>query len=363
MERTHMERALALARRALGSASPNPAVGALVVKDGEVVGEGWTQPPGQAHAEPMALGQAGARSHGATLFVTLEPCSHFGRTAPCTQAIIDAGIAEVRVSTLDPNPLVDGAGISRLREAGIRTDVGEREEDARRLMEAYLKFIETGLPFVTAKFAMSLDGKIATRAGDSKWITGEEARRYVHELRAASDAVMAGINTVLADDPQLTARDGDGKPLSRQPLRVIVDSKGRICPDARLLSEPGTTLVVTAGVDDDTERRLSQTGAHVQSLPARGGSVDLPELLRALGAREITSVLVEGGGTLLGSLFDGRMVDKVVAFIAPTIVGGAEAPTPVAGVGIERMAEARRLSCVEVRQFGSDTAVIGYCEV
>ena len=359
---SYMDRALALARRAAGSASPNPAVGAVAVRDGEVVGEGWTQPAGSAHAEVMALARAGAKAAGAVLYTTLEPCNHAGRTPPCTQAIIDAGIAEVHSATMDPNPLVNGGGLARLAEAGITTQVGEGEDAARRLMEAYFKHITTGLPFVTAKFAMSLDGKIATRTGDSRWITGEEARRYVHELRAASDAVMAGINTVLADDPQLTARDGDGKPLSRQPLRVIVDSKGRICPDARLLSEPGATLVVTAGIDGDTERRLSRTGAQVQSLPARDGSVDLPELLRALGGREITSVLVEGGGTLLGSLFDGRMVDKVVAFIAPTILGGAEAPTPVAGVGIGRMAEARRLSCVEVRQFGPDTAVIGYCE-
>ena len=359
---SYMDRALELARRAASSASPNPAVGAVAVRGDEVVGEGWTQPAGSAHAEVMALADAGAKAAGAVLYTTLEPCNYTGRTPPCTQAIIDAGVAEVHSATMDPNPLVNGGGLARLAEAGIATQVGEGEDAARRLMEAYFKHITTGLPFVTAKFAMSLDGKIATRAGDSKWITGEEARRYVHELRAASDAVMAGINTVLADDPQLTARDGDGKPLSRQPLRVIVDSRGRICPDARVLSEPGTTLVVTAGVDSDTERRLSQTGAQVQSLPARDGSVDLPELLRALGAREITSVLVEGGGTLLGSLFDGRMVDKVVAFIAPTIVGGAEAPTPVAGVGIERMAEARRLSCVEVRQFGPDTAIIGYCE-
>ena len=359
---THMERALTLARRALGSASPNPAVGALVVKDGEVVGEGWTQPPGQAHAEPMALSQAGARSHGATLFVTLEPCNHFGRTAPCTQAIIDAGIAEVRMSTLDPNPLVNGAGISRLREAGIRTVVGEREEHARRLMETYLKFVGTGLPFVTAKFAMSLDGKIATRADESRWITGQESRRYAHELRAASSAVMVGVNTVLADDPQLTARDGQGVALGHQPLRVVVDSAARTPADARLLSEPGRTLIAVSRADDAASRRLADKGAEVESIPADDGFVDLPGLLEALAGRDVSSVLVEGGGTLLGSLFDGGLIDKYVAFVAPTIIGGVAAPGPIGGQGVKRIADAQSLQRVTVEQLGRDVLVVGYPE-
>ena len=359
---TYMERALSLARRAVGSTSPNPAVGAVVVKDGAVIGEGWTQPRGEAHAEVMALQQAGPDASAATLYTTLEPCNHFGKTPPCTQAIIEAGIAEVHAAVLDPNPLVNGSGLSHLKETGVKTHVGEGEEQARELMEAYMKFITTGLPFVTAKFAMSLDGKIATRTGDSRWITGEEARRYVHQLRSASDAIMVGINTVLADDPHLTARDEHGNPHSRQPLRVLVDSRGSLPRGARLLAEPGHTLVAVAGADEAARRRLAKTGAEVHSVPADDGSVDLPGLVRVLGRRDITSVLVEGGGTLLGSLFDHGLADKVVAFIAPTILGGKTAPSPVAGVGIEALADAKALSRVKVIQFGMDTAISGYCE-
>ncbi|MCH7745516.1 MAG: bifunctional diaminohydroxyphosphoribosylaminopyrimidine deaminase/5-amino-6-(5-phosphoribosylamino)uracil reductase RibD [Chloroflexi bacterium] len=359
---THMERALSLARHALGLVSPNPAVGAVIVKDGTVVGEGWTQPPGQAHAEVMALRQAGDKAKGATMYVTLEPCNHFGRTPPCTQAIIDAGISEVRAAVTDPNPLVSGRGLSRLNEAGIVTHVGECENEARELIEAYAKFITTGLPFVIAKFATSLDGKIATHTGDSRWITGEEARGYAHRIRAESDAVMAGINTVLADDPQLTARDESGKPLDRQPLRVIVDSKGRLPLESKLLTEPGQTLIAVANADETACHNLKQAGADVERVPAEGGSVDLTALMKALGQREITSVLVEGGGILLGALFDLGLIDKVVAFVAPTIIGGKAAPSPVAGAGAAKMADVTRLSRVKTKQFGEDVAIIGYCE-
>ena len=359
---THMDRALELARMALDSASPNPAVGALVVKDGVVVGEGWTQPPGQSHAEPMAISQAGTRSRGAMLFVTLEPCNYFGRTSPCTETIIDAGIAEVHVSTLDPNPMVNGTGISRLREAGIRTNVGEYEEHSRHLMKAYLKFVEIGLPFVTAKFAMSLDGKIATHSGASRWITGEESRRYAHRLREQSSAVMVGINTVLVDNPQLTARDSQGIALDRQPLRVIVDSTARTPADARLLSEPGRTLIAISQVNKVASRRLADLGVEVEAVPASDGSVDLCRLLEALAGREVSSVLVEGGGTLLGSLCDKGLIDKYVAFIAPTIIGSVEAPSPIGGRGIEDIKEALRLQHVTIQQMGKDVMIAGYSE-
>jgi diaminohydroxyphosphoribosylaminopyrimidine deaminase/5-amino-6-(5-phosphoribosylamino)uracil reductase len=357
----HMDRALSLARRALGSVSPNPAVGAVIVRDGVVVGEGWTQPPGQAHAEAVALRQAGEKAAGAVLYTTLEPCCYQGRTPPCVRAIVDAGVSEVRAAMMDPNPQVSGNGLSQLDEAGIKTLVGEGEEEARKLMEAYLKFITTGLPFVTAKFAMSLDGRIATRAGDSKWITGVAARRYGHGLRATSDAIMAGINTIAADDPQLTARDDSGRPLERQPLRVVVDSRGRLSEDARLLLEPGRTLVAVADVDSSTRGRLEGAGAEVEHVPAGDGSVDLAELVRRLGAeRDITSLLVEGGGALMGSLFDRGLVDKVVAIVAPTIIGGRGAVSPVGGVGVETMADALRLERVEVLRFGGDLAIVGY---
>ena len=359
---SHMERALSLARRAVGSVSPNPAVGAVVVKDGLVVGEGWTQPPGRAHAELVALRQAGTAAAGAALYTTLEPCNHHGKTPPCTQAIIDAGVAEVHAAMVDPNPLASGDGLSRLKEAGIRTVVGEGEEEVRTVVEAYIKFITTGLPFVTAKFAMSLDGKIATRTGASRWITGEQARRYAHHLRANCDAVMAGINTIVADDPRLTARDDNGVALDRQPLRVVVDGRGRTPLSAKLLAEPGRTLVAVARVDRSVQGRLTRAGAEVEKVPSKDDLVDLAELLRRLGReRSVTSLLVEGGRTLLGSLFDQHLVDKVVAFLAPTIIGGEGAPSAVGGVGVERMADAVRLERVEVLRFGSDTAVIGYC--
>ena len=243
---SHMQRAIELARSAAGMVSPNPAVGAVVVSGGEIVAEGHTQPPGGPHAEVEALRRAGSRAAGAVLYTTLEPHAHHGRTPPCTQAIIDAGIAEVHSAVTDPNPRVNGAGFARLREAGITVHVGECAEHAQVLIEAYAKHVVTGLPFVTAKFASSLDGKIATATGDSRWITSVDARAYAHELRAASDAVMVGIGTALADDPQLTARDTHGRPLPRQPTRVVVDSTGRLPPTARMLAEPGETVVAVA---------------------------------------------------------------------------------------------------------------------
>jgi diaminohydroxyphosphoribosylaminopyrimidine deaminase/5-amino-6-(5-phosphoribosylamino)uracil reductase len=226
----YMERALSLARMAVGNTSPNPAVGAVIVKDELIVGEGYTQPPGSDHAEIVALKQAGDSGKGATMYVTLEPCCFTGRTPPCTEAIIERGIAEVHIATLDPNPKVAGGGRDELKDAGVGVVVGERAEEARELNEAYFKYITTGQPFVTVKFAVSLDGKIATWSGDSHWISCEESRKFIHGLRRASDAVMIGVNTVILDDPRLTARD---KPQEKYPLRVIVDSKLRTPPTAR----------------------------------------------------------------------------------------------------------------------------------
>ena len=358
----HMQRAIELARRAVGSVSPNPAVGAVVVRDGEVVGEGHTQPPGGPHAEIEALRRAGDRAAGAVLYTTLEPCAHHGRTPPCTRAIIDAEIVEVRSAVTDPNPRVNGAGFEQLREAGIAVRVGECEEQAREIIEAYAKHVVTHLPFVTAKFATSLDGKIATATGDSRWITGEEARAYAHRLRAASDGIMVGIGTALADDPQLTARDARGSPLPRQPTRVVLDSGGRLPPSARMLAEPGETIVAVADAPDARCHALEQSGARVVRAPSPGGDVNLSALLAELGRGDTTSVLVEGGGEVLGSLFDAGLVDKVVAFVAPTIIGGAGAPSPVAGAGVQRIADASRLTRVRTLRLGRDLAIVGYCE-
>ena len=351
-----MQRALELGWGALGTTSPNPAVGCVIVRGGEVVGEGWTHPPGQQHAEAAALAQAGEQARGATLYTTLEPCNHYGRTPPCSEAIIAAGVVEVRIAVEDPNPNVAGGGIARLNEAGKRTEVGECAAEAARLIEAFAKHSRSGMPFVTAKYAMSLDGKIAARSGDSKWISGEESREFAHLLRAQSDAIMVGINTVLADDPQLTARDADGNANERQPLRVVLDSHGRMPQDALMLSAPGDTVVVVA---DDFEGPECD-GAETVRVPEGRGGVDLRVLLEGLGARDITSVLVEGGGATIGALFDLKLVDKVVAFVAPVIIGGNEAISPVGGVGITEMEEALRLRDVEMKRFGEDVAVIGY---
>lgn len=361
----YMEHALSLARLALGSSSPNPAVGAVIARDGVVIGEGYTQPPGSAHAEVVALKVAGERSRGATMYVTLEPCCHFGRTPPCTQAIIKAGISEVHIATLDPNPLVSGRGKAALDAAGIITRLGEHGEEASELNEAYIKFITTGLPFITAKFAMSLDGKTATRKGDSRWISGQDSREYVHQLRHATDAIMVGVNTVLADNPRLTARvrlkrGGEIK----NPTRVIVDSRARTPPAAQVFNQPGKIIVATTPLaPTDRIEKLKGAGAEVLALPSvshDGGLVDLGELLKELGRREITSVLVEGGGTLLGSLFEGGMVDKVIAFIAPVIIGGAEAKLAVAGKGAERITQALRLTNVKIELIGEDVMIAGY---
>jgi diaminohydroxyphosphoribosylaminopyrimidine deaminase/5-amino-6-(5-phosphoribosylamino)uracil reductase len=357
-----MSHALELARRAEGRVSPNPPVGAVLVRDGEVIGRGYTQPPGRSHAEVLALREAGEAARGAALYTTLEPCSHHGRTPPCTDAIIEAGVAEVHAAVLDPNPNVRGGGLAILAEAGVSTRVGEGEAKARLLLEAYVKYVTTGTPFVTAKFAMSLDGKIATRIGDSKWISGEKARRRVHRLRAASDAVMVGIGTVLADDPRLTARDKKGVPLERQPLRVVVDTRGRMPVDAPMLGEPGRTLVAVGDLGEPGAATLRDAGAEVVSLPGDGPSVDLAALMDALASEHgVTSMLVEGGATLLGSLFDLGLVDKVIAFVSPVIVGGQTAPTPVAGAGFERMADTLRLERVRWDRYGRDMAITGYC--
>ena len=358
-----MECALSLAGLALGYTSPNPAVGAVVVRDGVVVGLGHTQPLGSVHAEIMALRQAGSRAKGATMYVTLEPCCHHGRTPPCTQAIIDAGIAEVHMALIDPNPLVSGKGLKMLEKAEIKTFVGQCEEGVQEINEGYIKFITTGMPFVIAKFAMSLDGKIATQNGDSKWISGEESRKFVYYLRHIVDAVMVGANTVVADDPQLSARgcSGKGGKTKLQPLRVIVDGKGRTPLSARIFEEPGKTLVAVAKpLNAKAAEGFRKTGAEIVELPAEKDVIDLGELLRLLGKREVTSVLVEGGSGLFGSLFDRGLVDKVLAFISPIVIGGDGAKSAVGGNGVNTVAEALRLNRVKIIEFGDDILISGY---
>lgn len=359
----YMWQALSLARLALGQVSPNPAVGAVVVRDGEVVGQGFTHPPGSAHAEVMALRQAGGLARGAIMYISLEPCGHFGRTPPCTQAIIQAGVREVHMAMLDPNPLVFGRGRKALEEAGIKTFVGEHEAEAREINEAYLKFVKSELPFVIFKYAMSLDGKIATRTGNSKWISGTEARAYAHCLRACVDAIMVGAGTVLADDPRLTCRLGSGRGGTphRQPLRIIIDGRGRVPVSSRVFNEPGATLLVTEyALPPEKEARLCAKGAHILTLPSPNGGVDVSQLMRRLGEQGITSVLVEGGGVLFGSLLDVGMVDKVMVFVSPLLIGGAEARIAIAGRGIDRLTEATYLEKVKMAPLGQDIMFTGY---
>jgi diaminohydroxyphosphoribosylaminopyrimidine deaminase/5-amino-6-(5-phosphoribosylamino)uracil reductase len=357
-----MERALSMAKLALVHASPNPAVGAVIVKDDVIVGEGYTQPPGSSHAEVVAIQQAGEKARGATVYVTLEPCCHYGHTPPCTKAIIEAGIAEVHLSIVDPSLKVCGRGRDELEAAGIKTVVGEHEEAARELNEAYIKFTCTGLPFVLAKFAMSLDGKIATKTGDSKWISGEQSRRYVHTVRSQIDAIMVGVDTIVKDDPQLTARAGlDGGQLEKQPLRVVVDSTARTPLSARVLQLPGKTLIaVTKEADSARRRALAEAGAEMLELPSKGRLVDLQELLNVLGKRQIISLMVEGGAAVFGSLFEQGLVDKVLAFIAPIIIGGEQAKNPVEGKGVEKLSQATNLIHPRMESVGTDILISGY---
>ncbi|HYM16380.1 MAG TPA: bifunctional diaminohydroxyphosphoribosylaminopyrimidine deaminase/5-amino-6-(5-phosphoribosylamino)uracil reductase RibD [Dehalococcoidia bacterium] len=360
MTSEHMRRALALAEAVVGSTSPNPHVGCVIVRDGRVVGEGATQPPPGLHAEAVALQAAGDRARGGAAYVTLEPHSFQGRTPPCTDALIAAGVATVRIALLDPNPRVAGAGVAQLRAAGIDVEAGDGEAEARRQLEAYLKHTATGLPFVIAKFATTLDGKIAAGSGDSRWVAGEAARAWAHDVRTRVDAIMCGVNNVLLDDPQLTARPG-GVAAAKQPLRIVADSRGRTPLDARVLSSGARTMVATTAQSDPAWRAAVEAlGAEACVLPETAdGRVDLAALMRLLGERDVQLLLCEGGGVLHGGLFAAGLVDKVHAIVAPKIVGGTAYPA-VAGRGAARMAEAISLRDITVERLGDDVAIVGY---
>lgn len=360
MSTQYMQRAIELARETLGIASPNPSVGAVIVKDGRIVGEGWTQPVGGPHAEIIALRQAGEAARGASIYTTLEPCRHFGRTPPCTGALLEAGIAEVYSAVTDPDERVNGGGAAEIRAAGVLVELGLCAEEAAGVLEGYLHRSRTGLPFAVAKFAMSLDGKIATATGESRWVSGEAGRRRAHELRSTCDAIMAGAGTVVIDNPKLTARDGDGVPLERQPLRVVVDSTGRTPVTAQVFHGPGSVLFATAGVDAETEAAYRVVGAEVTHLPGEDGRVDLRGLMCSLVERGVNTVLVEGGGVLLASLFRDGLVSKVEAIVAPLIIGGEHARTPVEGEGFAHIGDALRLSRVSVGRLGEDVHIVGY---
>ena len=346
----HMARALVLAQRGLYTTDPNPRVGCLLVKDGRVVGEGWHQRAGEPHAEVNALQHAGDAARGATAYVSLEPCCHQGRTPPCSQALIEAGVASVIAAMPDPNPRVAGQGFAVLERAGIRVDIGLLRAQAERLNPGFVARMTRARPYVRVKLAASLDGRTALAHGASKWITGEPARADVQRLRARSSAILTGIGTVLADDPALTVRDFD---IGRQPLRVVVDGQLRMPPAARMLRLPGKTLVVTAGGDSAAVQALRVAGAEVVTLPDGQASVDLDALLRELARREVNELLVEAGATLCGALLKRGLVDELIVYLAPHLLGDS-ARAMFNFAALTDMAGRIALEVLDMRAIGKD---------
>lgn len=351
----YMKRALELAERGRGRTSPNPVVGAVIVRDGAVIGEGWHKKCGENHAEINAFEDAARRGEdvrGADMYVTLEPCSHYGRTPPCAKAIIGHGIKRVHIGILDPNPKVAGRGVRMMKAAGIHVESGILEEECRRINEIFLKYITTKTPFVVMKTAMTLDGKIAACTGDSKWVTGEESRRAVQEMRNRLTGILVGIGTVLADDPRLTCRLEGG----RDPVRIIADTHLRIPLDAKVLKDDN--CIIAAAEDCDPWKR-KELGSRVLITEKAGDGIDLADLMKKLGEREIDSILLEGGGGLNEAALRQGIVDRIVSFIAPKIVGGREAKTPVEGKGFEKMSRAIRVEHLEIQKIGEDLMIQG----
>ena len=360
LDAKYMRMALRLAERARGRTSPNPMVGAVVIKDGRVISRGYHQRAGEPHAEAVALEKAGKKAQGAVLYVTLEPCSHsHKRTPPCTPLVIESGVKRVVVAMIDPNPRVSGSGIKALRAAGIEVTTGIFEGEARKLNEAFIKYIATGLPLVTLKIAQTLDGKIATASGESKWITGAEARRVGRRLRHMNDAVLVGINTVLADDPRLTARILGG----RDPVRVIVDSTLRTPITARVLTRTVSNKTIVATLRNAPKakmKKLIAAGAEVIVTRSEKGRVDLRDLMRKLAKRNIMSVLIEGGAEINASACRFGIVDKVVLFIAPLLMTGKDSLCSIGGASPRKLRQAFRISDITTRFIGQDLMVTGY---
>ncbi|HZS10347.1 MAG TPA: bifunctional diaminohydroxyphosphoribosylaminopyrimidine deaminase/5-amino-6-(5-phosphoribosylamino)uracil reductase RibD [Blastocatellia bacterium] len=376
----YIQLTLELAAEGTGLVSPNPLVGSVIVKDGEIIGRGFHRYSELKHAEAWALEEAGERARGATAYVNLEPCSHNGegkRTPPCVQALIDAGVSRVVAAMVDPNPKVNGRGFEMLREAGIEVSVGLMEKEARRLNEKYARFVTTRLPFVHLKIACSLDGRIATRAGDSKWITGEEARAASQSLRHESDAMMVGVGTVRADDPLLS--DRTGRPRHRPLVRVALDAGLRtpltsqliqtarelpliiFAAEQELLDNMGFPIYADSGPTMAVRQEaLESFGVEVVRVASDGGLLDLKQVLENLGSRYLASVLIEGGAEVAASVIEQRLADKVTFFVAPKIIGGREAVSAIGGQGIERLSEALELRDVEVVPRGNDIEITGY---
>lgn len=357
-----MRRALELAERGAGWTSPNPMVGAVVVKDNNILSESWHEEFGGPHAEFLALRRAGALAHGAELYLNLEPCvaAPGKRNPPCADEIIRAGIRRVFVALRDPDPRINGKGIEVLRRAGIEVVEGLLEREARKLNEIYLKFKTTGRPFVTLKMAMTADGKIATRTGDSQWISSPESLRFAHELRHRHRAILVGIETVLADNPQLTARL---EKKTRNPIRIVLDSRGRIPLNAEVVrsaEQIRTILATTDAIPTDKERALQQVHVEIWKLPARDGRVDPHAVIQKLSQEQIDSVLIEGGSEVAWSFLSQRLIDKILFVIAPKIIGGRRAPGPVGGIGFERLSDAIPLKEINISRLGSDILYEAY---
>ncbi|MBI1911195.1 MAG: bifunctional diaminohydroxyphosphoribosylaminopyrimidine deaminase/5-amino-6-(5-phosphoribosylamino)uracil reductase RibD [Deltaproteobacteria bacterium] len=349
-----MRAAIKLAKKGVGRTSPNPAVGAVIVKDNKVISEGYHRKAGLPHAEAVAISELGKGGKGATLYVTLEPCCHFGRTPPCTDAIISAGIKKVVIGMQDPNTLVCGKGTEILRASGIEVITGVLEEECKRLNEPYLKYITTKTPFVILKLASTLDGKIATSAGESKWITGVDARKLVHKTRSLTDAVMVGSGTVLKDDPELTVRLVKG----RNPKRVVVDSSFQSPLNANIFRQKGTIVFTTPAASEKKIDEALRMGVEVVVLPASKDGVDLKRVLKELGKREVTSLLVEGGSRLAASLLKKGLVDRINLYMAPMLIGG-DGLSSIGELGIKDLGKAPKLDKISVKRVGNDMLIEG----
>ncbi|MEN1678066.1 MAG: bifunctional diaminohydroxyphosphoribosylaminopyrimidine deaminase/5-amino-6-(5-phosphoribosylamino)uracil reductase RibD [Planctomycetota bacterium] len=345
-----MARAVELAKRGVGRVEPNPMVGCVLAREGRIVGEGWHQEFGGPHAEVHALRAAGDQSRGATAYVSLEPCCHTGKTPPCSRTLIDAGVARVVVAVRDPFPKVDGGGLAELERAGIEVIVGPGEAAARAVLAPYLKLMTNGRPWVIAKWAMTLDGKIATRTGDSQWISGDKSRRAVHTLRGRVDAVIVGRGTALADDPLLTARP----PGPRTPTRIVLGSPQPGCRLIETAAEAPVLLVAASTHEQQQLAWASDAGAEVLLIEGESQAERITRTLEELGRRRMTNVLVEGGAGVLGAMLDARQIDEAQVFIGPKLFGGEGAPSPVAGVGAERLRDALVAARIEVAESGSD---------
>jgi diaminohydroxyphosphoribosylaminopyrimidine deaminase/5-amino-6-(5-phosphoribosylamino)uracil reductase len=358
----YMDRALALAAQGIGCVEPNPPVGCVIVRDGQIVGEGFHQQFGGPHAEANALAAAGEQASGSTVYVTLEPCRHQGKTPPCTKALIAARVKRVVAAVTDPFAEVSGRGVAELQAAGIPCEVGVRAAEANWLLAPYRKLITAGRPWVIAKWAMTLDGKIATHTGDSKWISSEASRRVVHQLRGRVDAIMVGKGTAHADNPLLTARPADSADFKRVAARIVVDSDASLSLESRLLQtahDVPLIIAVAASAPRKSIEMLANSGAEVVSCAGDNYEARLDFLLRELGRRRMTNVFVEGGAQLLGTLFDTRAVDEAHAFICPKLAGGANAPSAIAGRGVDRMANALSLSDISIEALDADVHIHG----